>query len=80
MEMKGNELARGVSRKEARLRVKLSPQKVYLLKFLLEASGHLAFPTIQKGGTVILRADATTLPEVKGFLKELPFVDSIEEF
>ena len=58
--------------------VSLPAEKVYLFKFLLEACGHLAFPTIKKGGAVELRLDAEERSHLEKFLASLPFEASWE--
>ena len=72
MAFKGNEEELQASRKEATLILRLPREKVYLFRFLLEASGHLAFLTVRGGGLVELRFDAETAQEVHDFLKGLP--------
>ncbi len=79
MEGKVTEEFQEVSRKETKCCIKVPREKIYLVKFLLEASGHLAFPTILPNGFIVLRYDSEREKEIKQFLKALPKDYLLEE-
>ena len=53
------------------LKAKIDPQKIYFLRFILEASGHMAWLSTLEPGVVLLRTSAETEPLVKKIVEEL---------
>jgi len=68
-----------VSRREAKCCIRVPREKIYLVKFLLESSGHLAFPTILPNGFIVLRYDREIENELQQFLKTLSINFLLEE-
>ncbi|AEH46015.1 hypothetical protein Thein_2167 [Thermodesulfatator indicus DSM 15286] len=56
------------------LLIEVPKEKVYFVKFVIEASGHLAFMTIKPGGRIILRFDREEQEKVQELLKHLPIL------
>ncbi|OAG28191.1 DUF4911 domain-containing protein [Thermodesulfatator autotrophicus] len=77
--MKSNEQKDSLSRKEETLLVEVPKDKVYFVKFVLEAAGHLTFMTIKPGGRLVLRFDAEERETLKNLLLNLPFDITIKE-
>ncbi|NPB09688.1 MAG: DUF4911 domain-containing protein [Thermodesulfobacteria bacterium] len=61
----------GVSSTERHLLARVDPHKVYYLRFILEAHGHLGWLTTKKGGLVIIHTSEANLPEVLAMLRAI---------
>ncbi len=53
------------------LKARISPQKIYLLRFILEASGHVAWLSTPKKAEAWLRTSRENQEEVRKIVEEL---------
>ncbi|WP_022852421.1 DUF4911 domain-containing protein [Thermodesulfatator atlanticus] len=73
MQPKTNEKTQEVSREETTIAIKVPKDKVYFVKFVIEAAGHLAAITVKPGGKIILKCDQAESKKLRTLLKNLPF-------
>ena len=53
------------------LRARLNPRKIYLLRFVLEAAGHVAWLSTRKKGEVLLRTSRENKAVVRKIVESL---------
>ena len=56
---------------EILVEAEINPSKIYFLRFLLEAHGHLALLRTRNGGNILLYTSKGNLPLLKSLLEEI---------